>query len=101
MAAARDLLVWSAEAGADLLSIWQFGAHEWSLTAADDHQRALERATRRLLENAQLGRSRDELILGLRSIVVDPHVVFYRISSTAIEIVRVVNQREDIETIFH
>jgi plasmid stabilization system protein ParE len=48
----------------------------------------------------ELGRSRDELITGLRSILADPHTVFYQISPHAIQIVRVVHQREDIESIF-
>lgn len=54
----------------------------------------------RLLDNPQLGRSRDELINGLRSIPVDPHTVFYRIARHAIEIIRVIHQREDIDSIF-
>ena len=94
-------LVWSAEAEADLLSIWRYAAEEWSPTVADEHERTLWRACERLLEKHELGRSRDELIVGLRSILVDPHVVFYRTSPIAIEIVRVVHQREDTEMIFH
>jgi toxin ParE1/3/4 len=94
-------LVWSPEAEQDLLLIWSYGADEWSPDTADDHQRALWHACQRLLDNPELGRSRDELIDGLRSILVDPHAVFYRISPHAVEIVRVLHQREDIEVIFH
>jgi toxin ParE1/3/4 len=101
MAEHKRRLVWSAEAEDDLLSIWRYGNEEWSPAVADQHERTLWRACQRLLENQELGRSRDELIVGLRSLLVDPHVVFYRTSPIAIEIVRIVHEREDTEMIFH
>jgi toxin ParE1/3/4 len=94
-------LVWSPQAERDLLDIWQFGAIEWSPAVADKHNRTLWRACQRLTENSQLGRSRQELMNGVHSIAVVPHVVFYRSSSSAIEIIRVLHQSEDVETIFH
>ena len=96
----RYRLVWSPEAEDDLLLIWRYGADEWSADVADSHEHTLWHACYRLIENPELGRPRDELIRGLRSMVIDPHVVFYRTSGAAIEIVRVVHHREDIETIF-
>jgi toxin ParE1/3/4 len=95
----RDL-VWSLEAEQDLLSIWHYGADEWSPDVADEHERTLWRACQRLLDNPELGRSRDELIAGLRSTLVDPHTIFYRLSPRTIEIVRVLHHREDIEPLF-
>jgi toxin ParE1/3/4 len=92
--------LWSVHAADDLLSIWQYGAEEWSPSVADEHEYMLWRACGRLLENVHLGRPRDELIVGLRSMVVNPHAVFYRMSATAIEIVRVVHPHEDVDTIF-
>jgi toxin ParE1/3/4 len=99
MAAHKLQLSWSADAENDLLSIWSYGSEEWSADVADAYMRLLMRACTRLIENPELGRRRDELISGLRSFVIDPHVVFYRLSGAAVEIVRVVHQREDIETI--
>ena len=54
---------------------------------ADAHLRLVFRSCTRLLDNPALGRARDEVIRGLRSIVVDPHIVYYRHSDDAIEIV--------------
>ena len=101
MAGDRCSLVWSKDAEDDLLSIWHYGVREWSATAAEEYERALWRTCHRLIENAHLGRPRDELIRGLRSILADPYVVFYRISPTSIEIVRVLHEREDTDAIFH
>jgi toxin ParE1/3/4 len=100
MGEGKRRLVWSRDAEDDLLSIWRYGAEEWSPTAADDHERAIGRSCLRLVSHPDLGKSRDELFVGMRSIPIDPHVVFYKVSSDAIEVVRVIHQREDIESIF-
>lgn len=100
MAESSRRLIWSRDAEDDLLSIWRYGAEEWSPSLADDHERAVWRASLRLLELPHLGRSRDELITGLRSTLVDPHVIFYNVTSDAIEIIRVVHGSEDVESIF-
>ena len=100
MATHKVHLSWSVDAEDDLLSVWRYGSEEWSADAADAHMRLVMHACARLMENPELGRKRDELISGLRSFVIDPHVVFYRLSGGAVEIVRVVHQREDIETMF-
>ena len=94
-------LVWSRHAEEDLLLIWSYGAEEWTATLADDHERAIWRVCLRLVNHPHFGKSRDELIVGLRSTLADPHVVFYNVSAHAIEIVRVVLQSEDVDAIFH
>ena len=93
-------LLWSSEAEGDLLSVWHYGVQEWSPSTADKHEHLIWRACNRLREHPELGRTRDELLLGMRSILINPHVVFYRISDSAIEIIRVTHQHEDIETTF-
>ncbi len=100
MAKDKRRLIWSRDAEDDLLLIWRYGAKEWSPRTADDHERAIWRACLRLVENPYLGKERDELIAGLRSALADPHVVFYKISADAIEVVRVVHHSEDVESIF-
>jgi toxin ParE1/3/4 len=47
-----------------------------------------------------MGRPRDELVPGLRSVLAHPHVIFYRISSDMIEVARVLHQRRDLPAIF-
>lgn len=94
-------LSWSPVAQEDLISIWHYGARVWSPSGADEHERKLWAACRRLLVNHELGRTREELGAGMRSLPVHPHVVFYRIAPDAIEVVRVLHQHEDVTTIFH
>lgn len=44
-------------------------------------------------------RSRDEIIPGLRSILVHPYVIFYR-ANNDVEIVRVLHQRRNFAAVF-
>ena len=101
MATRRDRVLWSNDAETDLLWIWHYGSSKWSPAKADDHLREIKRSCDRLLRNPKLGKARDELSLGIRTMVIDPHVAFYRVIGATVEIVRVLHQHEDVEVIFH
>lgn len=90
----------STDADQDLVSIWLYGAAEWSPSRADNHLMRIEVAVDRLMTSPELGRPRDDLVNGMRSILVDPHVIFYRMSKGSIEVVRVLHQHEDVATAF-
>lgn len=54
-----------------------------------------------MLEDHPLsGRSRDEIRPDLRSIVVSPFVVFYRVKDQTPQLVRILDGRRDIDDIF-
>jgi toxin ParE1/3/4 len=93
-------LVWSPQAEADLYGIWEFLAREGTLDAADRRLRDIDRTAQLLRRSPYAGRQREELAPQLRSFSVPPHVVFYRIGPTTIEIVRVVDARRNLDAIF-
>ncbi len=97
----KPKIVWSPEAEEDLLSIWRYTADEWSAAAADQQLGDIWTTCEMLLGYPQLGRPRAELLPGIRSTVTDPHVVFYRILTHGVEILRVLHEREDVEFVFH
>ena len=68
----------SLDAQEDLLSIWLFGADEWSPEQADNYLRDIEDMCDRLRVDPELGRKRDELIAGLYSIPMSSHIIFYQ-----------------------
>ena len=100
MAATRYELFWSPESEQDLLDIWTYSARKWSLETADKRLEAINASCDRLRQSPFSGRGRDELRRGLRSVVVHPHVVFYRVIGTNVDIVRVLDGRRDLDTIF-
>jgi toxin ParE1/3/4 len=93
-------VVWSPEAEQDLLDIWAYLAREASTRVADEQLRSIDRVCDMLSEAPLLGRSRDELLPGIRSIAAQPYVIFYRAPATHIEVVHVLHGSRDIDTIF-
>jgi toxin ParE1/3/4 len=53
-----------------------------------------------LCSSPEIGRNRDELIPGIRSLPVKRYLVFYRVTDGTIEIVRILSGYRDIETLF-
>jgi plasmid stabilization system protein ParE len=53
-----------------------------------------------LTEFPQAGVARDQLVAGVRSIVVYPTVIFYRVGDASIDIVRVVDGRRNLAAFF-
>lgn len=92
-------IVISASAKADLVDLWAYVAD--GDAAAPD--RVLDRVfevANKLAEWPEMGRTRDELVAGLRSFVVGSHVVFYRTRAGKLEIVRVQHGRRDVDALF-
>jgi toxin ParE1/3/4 len=100
MAAARHRIIWSPEAEQDLLDIWSYLAREASFTVADTQIRDIVHACQLLGDHPLAGRLREELAPMLRSVAANPYVVFYRLTGKAVEIVRVLHGRRDIDSIF-
>jgi toxin ParE1/3/4 len=100
MAGSKLRLVWSPQAEADLINIWRWGAKRFSPDRADAHLRDIERAARLLTETPFAGRNRDDIRVGLRSVVVHPTVAFYRVGADSVDIVRVIDGRRNLAAIF-
>ena len=94
-------IVWSPAANDDLEQIWTYIAQEASAKRADDQVIKIVEICRSLSDWPHSGRARDDITPGVRSIAVAPYVLFYRIGSEAVEIVRVLDGRRDIEAILN
>jgi toxin ParE1/3/4 len=77
-------LLWAPRARVDLLEIWDYFASVGSAEVAENILFEIDRAAIRLRQHPLMGRSRDELVPGLRSILAHPHVIFYRMSGDTI-----------------
>jgi toxin ParE1/3/4 len=93
-------VIWSPEAEQDLFDIWQYLASEASARTAGKYLRDINRACERVRTRPLLGRSRDDVMSGLRSVLIRPYVIFYRVGESSIDIVRVLHGRRDLEAIF-
>jgi toxin ParE1/3/4 len=102
MAKADSLrLIWSPEAESDLFDIWDFASLANKVDHAEGVLREIERAADLLSRWPEFGRARDTLRAGIRSLHVNRHTIFYRVKDNAVQIVRVLDERRDIETTFN
>ena len=83
-----------------MIDIGTYFARVGSIDVADSLLREIAATARRVAERPFTGRSREELAMGLRSVLVHPHIIFYRVSERSIEIVRILHQRRDLAAIF-
>lgn len=51
-------------------------------------------------ERPSIGKPRNDVVAGLRSIVVSPHVVFYRAGESTLDVVRILHERQSLERAF-
>ena len=96
----RRPAAWSREARDDLAYIWKYYRDMAGRYTADNIVRDIHAAVQMIREFPLIGRSRDKLRQGLRSIVARPYVVFYSLQNEIPEIVRILDSRRDIDDIF-
>jgi toxin ParE1/3/4 len=82
-----------------LQDVWDY-LSQFNLDAADQTVEAIADTYLTLFDMPMLGRSRDELLPGLRSLVVKKYVVFYRIEGDVLIIARIIHGARDLEAIF-
>ena len=100
MAAREPAVLWSPEGERDLLTLWRHLRREAGPEIADRHVHAIVNKGLALARGPFQGRPRDEIRDGLRSIYCSPHVIFYRVRDGAVEIVRVLHERQDVGKVF-
>jgi toxin ParE1/3/4 len=92
-------LIISEQASNDLMDVWLYIANDSPQTADRFIDFIYEECCSLCLDPG-LGRARDELFPGMRSFPVKRYIIFYRISSDSVEIVRVLSGYRDLNTLF-
>lgn len=93
----KDLpLIISYQATEDLIDLWLYISND-SLQNADKFIDHIHQQCRLICSNPEIGRERNELSPGIRSFPVTRYIVYYRIKSKALEIVRIMSGYRDIE----
>jgi toxin ParE1/3/4 len=83
----------SSAAGSDVRSIIRYTRLQWSAEQAARYAAGLQECFRALAESPGMGRGCDSVSIGLRRFERGKHVVFYRIVTGGILVVRVLHQR--------
>ncbi len=89
--------VLSRQAIEDLTEIWMYTCSTWSDIQADKYYELLTGAFVTISNNPDLGKSYDDVSIGLLGIRVGQHLIFYRMSKeNQIQILRVLHVRMDL-----
>jgi toxin ParE1/3/4 len=84
----------------DIEDIADFIASQQSLQQAEEFLAKLDDKFARMIQFPNLGRPRDEILPGMRSLAVDSYLIFYAVTASDIEILRVVSGYRDINALF-
>jgi toxin ParE1/3/4 len=84
----------------DIEDIADFIASQQSLQQAEEFLAKLDDKFARMTQFPNLGRPRDEILPGMRSLAVDSYLIFYAVTASDIEILRVVSGYRDINALF-
>jgi len=84
----------------DLKEIWSYSFTNWGMEQADTYTNALGQAIDGLIENPEMGKSIDHVRKAYRCYYFKHHLIIYRISSTAINVIRVLGKGMDVKLHF-
>lgn len=89
----------SSEARTDLVEIFLYIAQDSVDAARRTHSR-IEETLRTIAHQPGIGRTRDELIPGIRSLASGSYVVYYREVDGGVRILRILHGARDIQQLF-
>ena len=80
----------------DIEDIWSYTASQWSDARADQYIRDLLIAFAELANGMRIGTART-VRLDYRQLLVGSHAIFYRESSSRIDVIRILHQSMDVK----
>ncbi|MEM6432367.1 MAG: type II toxin-antitoxin system RelE/ParE family toxin [Cyanobacteria bacterium P01_D01_bin.115] len=87
-------------ASQDIEAIADYLATKSNLASAESFLSGLDATLKRIAQFPQIGRKRDELYPGLRSLPYKQYLIFYRLLDDAIEVFRVVSGYQNLTALF-
>lgn len=100
MAQHKAAVLWSEEALDDLDQVWAYYLHTAGPETAEKMVRDIHAGAQLLADHPLAGRSRREVRAGLRSLTLSLHVLFYRSVDQVVQIVRILDARQDLDVAF-
>lgn len=88
-------LVIAPAAKTDLKDIYQYGLRQWGQTQSESHLENIKEQFWTLTKQPLIGVDRSELLSGARSLPIESHTLFYRVTPDTLEIIRVLHSRQD------
>jgi len=88
-------LIIAPVAKADLKDIYQYGLRQWGQAQSGSYLENIKAQFWSITEQPLMGVERSDLLPGARSLPIESHTLFYRITTDTVEIIRVLHGRQD------
>ena len=92
-------LIMSEQATHDLEDIWLYISND-SPQSADKFLDSVLEQCQLFCSSPEMGRTREDLLPGIRSFSIKRYVLFYRVTPRRVEIVRILSGYRDLESLF-
>ena len=92
---ASHQLVIAPAAKNDLKEIYQYGLRQWGQAQSESYLSTLKKQFWLLTQQPLIGTERPELLQDTRSLPIESHTLFYRVTANRVEIIRVLHGRQD------
>lgn len=88
-------LVIAPAAKNDLKEIYQYGLRQWGQSQSESYLSTIKKQFWLLTQQPLMGTERPELLPDTRSLPIESHILFYRVTANRVEIIRVLQGRQD------
>jgi toxin ParE1/3/4 len=92
---ASHQLIIAPAAKNDLKEIYQYGLRQWGQAQSESYLSTLKNQFWLLTQQPLMGTERSELLPNARSLPIESHTLFYRVTANRAEIIRVLHGRQD------
>ena len=79
----------------DLKEIHQYGLRQWGQAQSNSYLETIKNQLWSLTEQPLIGTDRPALLPGIRSLTIESHILFYRVTAERVEIIRILHGRHD------
>lgn len=90
-------ILFSPKAKQDLNDIWDYSLENWGLVKAESYLRDISAKLNLVSDNLEVSQHIDYVREGYRKVVVNSHVVFFKVNDDRIEVIRILNHKMDFD----
>ncbi len=88
-------LIIAPTAKIDLTTIYQHGLQQWGQVQSDSYLETIKAQFWLLTKQPLMGIERPDILPDIRSFPIGSHVLFYRVTTDSLEIIRLLHSRQD------
>jgi len=79
----------------DLKETYQYGLRQWGQSQSESYLTTIKKQFWLLTQQPLMGTERSELLPDTKSLPIESHTLFYRVTANRVEIIRVLHGRQD------